>query len=78
MCTSIRRPGGRRGILEYLTRPHFSVPIQDHGPSPTHSASSSAPTSLLALTDGVGLEADEAKQTMLDAARWLLTGAIAP
>ena len=32
---------------------------------------------MLALTDGVGLDADEAKQTMLDAARWLLTGALA-
>ena len=32
---------------------------------------------MLALTDGVGLEGDDAKQAMLDAARWLLTGALA-
>jgi AcrR family transcriptional regulator len=32
---------------------------------------------MLALTDSVGLEGDEAKQAMLDAARWLLTGALA-
>lgn len=32
---------------------------------------------MLALTDGVGLEGDEAKEAMLDAARWLLTGALA-
>jgi len=30
-----------------------------------------------AVTDGVGLEGDDAKQAMLDAARWLLTGALA-
>ncbi|MDP8902061.1 MAG: hypothetical protein M3N33_13170 [Actinomycetota bacterium] len=33
--------------------------------------------SMLALTDGVGLSADDAKTVMLDAARWLLAGAIA-
>lgn len=33
--------------------------------------------SMLALTDGVGLDADEAKTVMLDAARWLLAGALA-
>ncbi len=32
---------------------------------------------MLALTDGVGLEGDDAKQSMLDTARWLLTGALA-
>ena len=32
--------------------------------------------SMLALTDGVGLDVDEAKAVMLDAARWLLTGAL--
>ncbi len=32
---------------------------------------------MLALTDGVGLDGDDAKQAMLDAARWLLTGALA-
>jgi AcrR family transcriptional regulator len=32
---------------------------------------------MLALTDAVGLEPDQAKQAMLDAARWLLAGAIA-
>ena len=32
---------------------------------------------MLALTDGVGLEGDDAKRAMLDAARWLLTGALA-
>jgi AcrR family transcriptional regulator len=32
---------------------------------------------MLALTDGVGLEGDEVKQAMLDAARWMLTGALA-
>ena len=32
---------------------------------------------MLALTDGVGLDVDEAKAAMLDAARWLLTGALA-
>ena len=32
---------------------------------------------MLALTDGVGLEGDDAKQAMLDAARWMLTGALA-
>lgn len=33
--------------------------------------------SMLALIDGVGLDADEAKSVMLDAARWLLAGALA-
>ena len=33
--------------------------------------------SMLALTDGVGLDGDDAKRAMLDAARWLLTGALA-
>ena len=33
--------------------------------------------SMLALTDGVGLSADAAKIVMLDAARWLLAGAVA-
>jgi AcrR family transcriptional regulator len=32
---------------------------------------------MLALTDGVGLEGDQAKGAMLDAARWLLNGALA-
>ena len=32
---------------------------------------------MLALTDGVGLDGDDAKRGMLDAARWLLTGALA-
>jgi AcrR family transcriptional regulator len=32
---------------------------------------------MLALTDGVGLEADDAKKAMLDAGRWLLAGALA-
>lgn len=32
---------------------------------------------MLALTDGVGLQGDDAKQAMLDAARWMLTGALA-
>ncbi len=32
---------------------------------------------MLALTDGVGLDGDDAKRAMLDAARWLLTGALA-
>lgn len=33
--------------------------------------------SMLALADGVGLSADDAKTVMLDAARWLLAGALA-
>jgi AcrR family transcriptional regulator len=33
--------------------------------------------SMLALVDGVGLSTDEAKTVMLDAARWLLAGALA-
>ena len=33
--------------------------------------------SMLALTDGVGLDTDQAKTVMLDAARWLLAGALA-
>ena len=33
--------------------------------------------SMLALTDGVGLNAEDAKPVMLDAARWLLAGALA-
>lgn len=33
--------------------------------------------SMLALVDGVGLEVEEAKAVMLDAARWLLAGALA-
>lgn len=33
--------------------------------------------SMLALIDGVGLNTDEAKTVMLDAARWLLAGALA-
>lgn len=32
---------------------------------------------MLALTDGVGLSADDAKTVTLDAARWLLAGAVA-
>ena len=32
---------------------------------------------MLALTDGVGLDAREAKKAMLDAGRWLLSGALA-
>jgi hypothetical protein len=32
---------------------------------------------MLALVDGVGLEVPQAKETMLDASRWLLTGALA-
>lgn len=32
---------------------------------------------MLALTDGVGLDAPEAKQALLDASRWLLAGALA-
>lgn len=32
---------------------------------------------MLALTDGVGLDTATAKEVMLDAARWLLTGALA-
>jgi AcrR family transcriptional regulator len=32
---------------------------------------------MLALTDGVGLDVPDAKDTMLDAARWMLTGALA-
>ena len=32
--------------------------------------------SMLALIDGAGLEVDEAKSLMLDAARWLLAGAL--
>lgn len=32
---------------------------------------------MLALTDGVGLDVDEAKGVMVDAARWLLAGALA-
>ncbi|MGO8870496.1 MAG: TetR/AcrR family transcriptional regulator [Acidimicrobiales bacterium] len=32
---------------------------------------------MLALTDVMGLEGDEAKHAMLDAARWLLSGALA-
>ena len=33
--------------------------------------------SMLALTDGVGLDTATAKEVMLDAARWLLSGALA-
>ncbi len=33
--------------------------------------------SMLALVDGVGLDTDQAKTVMLDAARWLLAGALA-
>jgi hypothetical protein len=33
--------------------------------------------SMLALTDGVGLEAEDAKVVLVDAARWMLTGALA-
>jgi len=33
--------------------------------------------SMLALTDAVGLDVDTAKEVMLDAARWLLAGALA-
>lgn len=33
--------------------------------------------SMLALTDGVGLSAEEAKPVLVDAARWLLAGALA-
>ena len=33
--------------------------------------------SMLALIDGVGLNTDQAKTVMLDAARWLLAGALA-
>ena len=32
---------------------------------------------MLAVTDGVGLDGDDAKQTLLDAARWMITGALA-
>jgi hypothetical protein len=32
---------------------------------------------MLALTDGVGLDVPDAKDTLLDAARWMLTGALA-
>jgi AcrR family transcriptional regulator len=32
---------------------------------------------MLALVDGVGLDGDDAKAVMLDAARWMLTGALA-
>jgi len=32
---------------------------------------------MIALTDGVGLDVADAKDTMLDAARWILTGALA-
>ena len=32
---------------------------------------------MLALTDGVGLDVPEAKAAMLDAARWMLAGALA-
>jgi AcrR family transcriptional regulator len=32
---------------------------------------------MLALTDGVGLDVPDAKDTMLDAARWMLLGALA-
>jgi AcrR family transcriptional regulator len=32
---------------------------------------------MLALTDGVGLDVADAKDTMLDAARWILNGALA-
>lgn len=31
---------------------------------------------VLALVDGVGLDVPEAKKAMLDAGRWLLTGAL--
>jgi AcrR family transcriptional regulator len=33
--------------------------------------------SMIALTDGVGLSADEAKSVLVDAGRWLLAGALA-
>jgi hypothetical protein len=32
---------------------------------------------MLGFTDGVGREGDNAKRAILDAARWLLTGALA-
>jgi hypothetical protein len=32
---------------------------------------------MISLIDAIGLDVPEAKQTLLDAARWMLTGALA-
>jgi hypothetical protein len=72
------RAGRRNDLIEEVLRPlSGSLPAQDLHRVAHALGLVFGTEAIIALTDAVGLDAGDAKSTLLDASRWMLAGALA-